>query len=135
MAEGLWEKPSGSTPRGLPTRRMTSAAIRSCRRNRPTLRPGYLARIILTCECGAPASKPSRSCKYQGGSAAGPYVSVASRTRSAQPLIPRVLRFLARDLRRSRRRALAARNLHRLAAGDFVAGIIGHLPEEPRRHR
>ena len=52
-----------------------------------------------------------------------------------QPLIPRVLGAFAGGLGRRLCRALAAGNLDRLAAGDFVAGVVGHLPEEIRRYR
>src|ERR1700730_15685212 len=51
-----------------------------------------------------------------------------------QPLIARVLGGLARRLGRGLGCALAAGNLDRLAAGDFVAGIVGHLPEEIGRY-
>ena len=51
-----------------------------------------------------------------------------------QPLIPRVPGFLARYFDRRRGRALAAGNFRRLAAADFVPGVVGHLQEELGRH-
>src|SRR3979490_2210517 len=54
---------------------------------------------------------------------------------SAQPLIPRVLGAFAGRLGGGLFRALAAGNLDCLAAGDFVPGVVGHLPEEIRRYR
>jgi hypothetical protein len=44
----------------------------------------------------------------------------------------RVLRALAGGLGRFLVRALAARDLDRLAARNFVAGIVRHPPEEER---
>src|ERR1700730_15231935 len=51
----------------------------------------------------------------------------------SQPLIAGVLGGFAGSCGCGFRRALAAGNLDRLAAGNFVAGIVRHLPEEISR--
>src|ERR1700676_958558 len=71
-----------------------------------------------------------------GGATCRPVSSIrATDSESSQPLIAGVFGGLTRRFRGSLGRALAAGNLDRLAAGDLVPGIVGHLPEEISRRR
>ena len=67
-----------------------------------------------------------------GSRSARPGMTSSQSTPAADPARPAV--SLA-ALTAAVRHALAAGNLDRLAAGDFVSGIVGHLPEEPGRYR